>query len=546
MPSPGGRDSAGQLAISNFQFSIFNLHPENSLPVKRILPHIPLLLFTVVSLNAQPAASFKPLFTDAAPICAPEDLRKVTVPNTTIDSVNVDAAEGSVRIVATVSHPPAHDHVKVFVALPLKNWNGRFRGNGGGGFVGGTPESLRGPVRQGFATASTDTGHEGGSGSFALNADGRLNWQDIRDNAYLGIHDMTVVGKALTQAFYGKAPRYSYFIGSSTGGRQGLSEAQRFPEDYNGIYSGCPAVNWPRFLTADLWPQVVMLDAKNFVSKAKLDAATAAAVAACDGADGVVDGVIDDPVHCTWDPKALVGTKVGDAAFTEADASVLRQIWDGPRGHDGKSLWFGLTRGTNLFALGGTDGSPLAGKPFSITMDWLRYFLLQNARWDWTALTKGEFELIMSHAEEEYAGIFGTDNPDLTHFRDHGGKVIIMHGLADQLIPHRGTIDYYERVQRRMGGAEKAAEFARLFLVPGVDHGMRGAGAAASPATLLEALVHWVEDGQAPNRLHGEARDKDGKVLRTRPLFPYPQFAKYKGSGRTDDAENFVASGAAR
>src|SRR6476620_4643394 len=196
--------------------------------------------------------------------------------------------------------------------------------------MGGSPIALSGPLRLGYATAATDTGHEGGSGSFALGADGRLDWHAVQDNAYLGIHEMTVVGKALTKAFYGKAPRYSYFVGGSSGGRQGLMEAQRYPEDYDGILSSCPAINWHRFLPADLWPQVVMVASGNFVPKSKLDAATAAAAAACDALDGVTDGVIDDPSRCPYDPKELVGTKFGDDTFTDADADVVRKIWEGP------------------------------------------------------------------------------------------------------------------------------------------------------------------------------------------------------------------------
>ena len=286
----------------------------------------------------------KPVFADSAPVISHEDLTKVSLPNTTIDSVELNAADGSCRVRATVTHPPTGCRVKVFVALPTKGWNGRFQGTGGGGYVGGNPNGLSGPLRSGFATAATDTGHEGGSGSFALGADGRLDWHAVQDNAYLGIHEMTVVGKALTKAFYGKAPRYSYFVGGSTGGRQGLMEAQRYPEDYDGILSACPAINWHRFLPADLWPQVVMVAAGNFVPKAKLDAATAAAVASGDASDGVTDGVIDDPSRCTYDPKELVGTKVGDSTFTEADADVVRKIWEGPRGQDGKFLWYGLAR----------------------------------------------------------------------------------------------------------------------------------------------------------------------------------------------------------
>src|SRR2546430_2320201 len=481
----------------------------------------------------------KPLFPDAAPVCPCESLAKVSLLNTTIDSAAIDSSDGSCRVTARVTAPASGDRVKVFIGLAATNWNGRFRGNGGGGFSGGSAGSLRGPVAQGYAAGATDTGHEGGSGSFALDANGRLNWQAIQDNAYLGIHDMTVVGKALTQAYYGKAPRYSYFVGGSTGGRQGLMEAQRYPNDYDGIVSACPAISWHRFLPADLWPQVVMLAATNFRPKSKFDAVTAAAVAACDALDEVTDGVIDDPTRCAYDPKALVGSQVGDSTFTEADAEVVRKIWEGPRGQDGTFLWHGLARGTDLFALAGTGDSPLTGKPFGIPLDWFRFFLIQNPQWDWTTLTPAGFVLLWRQSVEEYGAVIGTDDPDLTRFRDRGGKVIIYHGLADQLIPAAGTIDYYKRVQQQMGGAKKTAQFARLFLAPGVDHGFHGAG--QTPTGQMEAIVRWVEEGQAPDRLIAERRDSDGKAIRTAPLVSYPQIAKYKGTGSTDEAENFVS-----
>ncbi len=499
-----------------------------------------ILAFTASAFAQRPAA----LYPDATPVLSLDGLRKVAGPNTTIESVAVNETEGSVRITAILTHPPAKDRVTVWVALPLKNWNGRFMGTGGGGFMGGRPESLRGPVTQGFATAATDTGHEGGSGAFALNANGRLNWPEIRDNAYLGIHEMTVVGKALTQAFYGKPARYAYFIGSSTGGRQGLMEAQRYPEDYDGIFSGCPAVNWARMVPGGLWPQAVMREANHYVSKAKLNAATAAAVAASDAADGVTDGVIDDPIRCTWDPTALVGSKVGAEIFTAADAEVLRQIWGGARSRDEKPLWYGYPRGTDLFAVAGTEGAPLTGKPFTVAFEWVKFFLAQNPSYDPGRFNRDEFELLFSHSAELYGPVFSADDPDLARFRDRGGKLLITHGLADQLIPPQSTIEYYEKVQARMGGAEKTAAFARLFLVPGVDHGFRGPG--PTPQGTQAALLRWVEEGQAPDRLLGAAKDKDGKVLRTRPLFPYPQFAQYSGRGSPDDAAHFVAATPAR
>ena len=484
--------------------------------------------------------SLTPIYPDAMPVCSPEDLKKVEIANTTIESVSVDDRDGSVRLTAIVTHPPASDRVKVWIALPLKNWNGRFRGNGGGGFLTGSAESLRGAVAQGFATAATDGGHEGGSGSFALDKSGRLNWQEIRDFAYLGIHDMTVVGKALTQAFYGKPPRYSYFVGLSTGGRQGLTEAQRYPADYDGIFSGCPAIHWASLVASTLWPQVVMNDAKHLVSKEKLEAVTTAAIAACDRDDGVSDSVIDGPDKCMWDPKAFVGTKVGDGAFTEEDASVVRRIWAGPTGHERRFLWHGYSRGADLFATAGTEGMPLKPKPFGIGLDWFRYFLTRSPDFDGTKMTPAEFELLINQSVELFGPVFNSIDPELSAFRDRGGKVIILHGLADQLIPHEGSIDYYERVQKQMGGAEQTAKFARLFLVPGVDHGFRGPGAAPNMNRLLVSLVAWTEEGKAPDKLLGEKRDANNKVIRTRPIFPYPKAARYSGAGDPNDAENFV------
>jgi feruloyl esterase len=484
----------------------------------------------------------KPAIASVKPVRSCESLAMVALPNTTIESAAVDANDASVcRVTAVTTHPPTGDKVRIWVAIPTTNWNGRFMGTGGGGFLGGSAMGVNQPVAQGFAAGATDTGHEGGSGSFALDPNGRLNWQRIRDNAHVGIHEMTMTGKALTQAMYGVAPRYSYFNGCSTGGRQGLMEAQRYPQDYNGIAAGAPAINWNRLHPQQLWGPVIMNAASNPVANCKLAAATAAAVAACDAIDGVKDGVIEDPKRCTYDPKALVGTSAGDCgSFTDADATIIRRLWEGPRREDGSFLWYGLPRGADLTALWSSRGTPLKAQPFAITMDWFRYFLAQDPQLDGGTVTPAAYERFWDQSVEQFGTVIGTDNPDLTAFRDRGGKAIVWHGFADQLITAEGSIDYYTRVQQEMGGPKKTAEFIRLFMAPGVGHCAGGAG--PSPTGQLEALLAWVEDGKAPDTLTAKRRDQSGTVTRSRPLCAYPLVAKYKGSGSTDEAANFVCS----
>ncbi len=484
----------------------------------------------------------KPVIANTKPVRSCESLATVSLPNTTIESAAVDPNNAGIcRVTAVTTHPPTGDKVKIWVGIPTANWNGRFLGTGGGGFSGGNAGGVNQPVAQGYAAGATDTGHEGGSGSFALGADGKLNWQAIRDNGHVGIHEMTVTGKALTEAMYGVAPRYSYFNGCSTGGRQGLMEAQRYPLDYNGIVSGAPAINWPKLMMQSLWGSVQMNVASNPVPQCKLAAATAAAVTACDAIDGVKDGVLENPKSCSFDPKALVGTPAGECgSFTQADADLIRKLWQGPTREDGSFLWYGMLRGTELTPLAATRGTPVQPQAFAFSVDWLKYFITQNTQFDWTTITLAAYQRFWDQSVEQYGSVIGTDNPDLTEFRNRGGKEIVWHGLSDQLITAEGTIDYYKRVQQQMGGPEKTSEFMRLFLAPGVAH--CGGGTGPAPSGQLEALLEWVEDGKAPETLTATRRDQAGAVTRSRPLCLYPLVAKYKGTGSTDDAANFVCS----
>jgi hypothetical protein len=485
----------------------------------------------------------KPAITNARPVRSCESLASVPLPNTTIESAAVDSSNpGVCRVTAVTTHPPAGDKVRIWVAIPTANWNGRFLGTGGGGFSGGSAAGVNQPIAQGFAAGATDTGHSDATGRFALDEKGRLNWQAIRDNGHVGIHEMTLTGKALTQALYGVGPKYSYFNGCSTGGRQALMEVQRYPQDYDGVVAASPAINWTKLHPQQLWGPVLMNSVNNPVAACKLSAATNAAIASCDTIDGVKDGVIEDPKRCTYDPKALVGTSAGECgAFTDGDATVIRKLWEGPRREDGGFLWYGLPRGADLNALWTSRGTPLKPQPFGIMLDWFKYFLTQDPQFDSVTLTPAGYERLFDQSVEQYAMVIATDDPNLAAFRDRGGKAIVWHGWADQLISAEGTVDYYTRVQSEMGGPKKTSEFVRLFLAPGVGH--CGGGAGPAPTGTLEALLAWVEDRKAPETLPAVRRDQSGAVTRRRPLCQYPLVAKYKGSGSTDDAANFVCSG---
>ena len=494
----------------------------------------------LAALLAGPMAAqpFSPLFPDTKPVRTCESLTTVSLPDTTVESAALDPATANrpalCRVAAVVTHPPAGDRVRIFLALPETGWNGRFQGAGGGGFMGGNAAAVNAPAAQGFAAGATDTGHDGGSGSFALDQNNRLNWMAIRDNAYLGIHEMTETGKALTEAYYGKPARYSYFNGCSTGGRQGLMEAQRYPADYDGILAGAPAVNWSKFVAASMWGEMAMQNAKDFVPQCKFAAASAAAAAAC----GATDGVLSDPRSCKYDPQALAGSSIANCGeFTAADAEVIRKIWQGARRSDGSFLWYGMQRGADLSGLAGSGGAPLAGRPFSVSLEWFKYFLVQNPQWDWTTLTAGAFEQYFDQSAEEFGAVIGTDNPNLSGFRDRGGKLVVWHGWADQLIPSEGSIDYYERVQKQMGGPEATAGFVRLFMAPGVGHCSGGPG--PQPAGALDAVVSWVEQGKAPDALRTLKRGPAGATTPGRPLCPYPLVPKYNGTGGADDASNY-------
>jgi len=436
----------------------------------------------------------------------------------------------------------AGNPIHVDVWLP-KAWNGRFQGVGGAIYACGPFYYEMGPaVQAGYAAAATDCGvspADRDTASWALK-DGHLNWPLIHDFAYAGIHDMTNVGKAVTSAYYRSPLRYSYFNGCSTGGREGMVEAQRFPADYNGIVSGAPAINWTSFIPAEIWPQLVMNQSGDFLPACKQLAFTNAAVRAC----ASTGGVIANPSACGWNPDKLVGVATPCGVITRQDAAVMTKIWQGPRNVRGKPLWYGLERGASLSGLAATTtiNGVTEGQPFPIPANWLGTFLQRNPSWDWRTLTYAQFDQLFQRSVTEFSSIFAANNPDLSAFRNHGGKIIIWHGLADQLIFPQGTVRYYGQVERRMGGQASVESFARLFLAPGAQHCASAAGPApAMPDGPMPSLVNWVEKGKAPNTLPGTLTSAvTGQVTQSRPLCIYPLVARYQGHGSTSSASSYV------
>jgi pimeloyl-ACP methyl ester carboxylesterase len=449
--------------------------------------------------------------------------------------------------------------VNIWVALPSENWNGRLRAEGGGGYSGNLSVPID-SVNQDFVGVRTDTGHPSGlaDGSFGMLSPGVANTQLQMDFAYRSEHLMAVIGKQLAEAFYGRPPLRNYWYGCSTGGRQGLMMAQRYPEDFDAILAGAPAIHWDRFQAYQIWPQMVMnVDLGAPIAPAKLDLATRQAIASCDDIDGLTDGLIDDPRECDYAPSldATITrsscTALDATCLTPAEGRAIEKIWDGARTTSGELLWPGLEPGTSLLGLAG----PM---PFPITIEQAKYWVYLDPDWDWKTLNYDNYEAFFAETVEKVGPIIATDDPDLSAFAARGGKLLLFHGWTDPLITPEGTVRYFEAVTDTLGAMVQ--DFAKLYMVPGMDHCSGGAGPnrfGFVPAGLgdpvdpehniFRALMAWSERGAEPERLVAskyEADDPAQPLQRTRPLCPYPNVARHRGSGSTDDAANFTCGAA--
>jgi feruloyl esterase len=504
----------------------------------------------------------------------------------------------------TPGAPSTSPGIGIEVWLPTStNWNRIIRTYGSGGWAGGfQADTTRiggtgagdvfhlAAVGKGYVVSTSDHGHDGsnafgGNGSFAMREDGGINTVLWHDFAERSMHELAVKTKALVRSFYGKQQRYAYWDGFSTGGRQGYKIAQRYPGDYDGILAGAPAINWTRFITAEMYPQTVMLrDLGGNIAQAKLNAVSAAAGAACGGA---TLGFLLDPLQCRYDPTkdadalcaggtgngGVIGTNPNAATCVNlAEAHAINKIWYGqtvngsypdpqldngtnPRLRGGQ-LWYGLPRDTSLGVLAGPTAFPIASDMVALE--------LQDPTYASPAFTNATGNGMDRWRTLDYAGLayayarglalqrpfshINTDNPDLTSARDNGVKVVSYHGLSDDFIPVQGSINYFTRAAAATGGVHALQEFNRLFLIPGLAHDSTFSRAGSidpttgaptnvtkvplpQPSTgrdeLFTALRNWVEHGRAPSRI--DLASKDGSV--TLPICWYPQQATYRGSG---------------
>ncbi|KAJ5871416.1 uncharacterized protein N7529_003769 [Penicillium soppii] len=453
----------------------------------------------------------------------------------------------------TLTHASEGDTVLVKLYLPLNitNWNGRFQAIGGGGYAvgnsGGTfGDSLATPAGEGFSTGWSDGGHTNNPidpSSWALTSDGQVNNALVANLATRSVHDLAVVGKAVSASYYGQKPAYSYYNGCSTGGRQGYMEAQKYPHDFDGILAMSPIIYWPTVVPAEYWAQLVMQEAGVFPTQQEFMAFYSAAISACDELDGVKDGIISS-LNCPFDPATLLGTTVdvdgSSVNITQTVVDIVKKTLDGPRNREGKSLWYGILPGTPFAGVANTkttNGST-TGVPFPISSSWFQYFLQKNPEYDTTTMTYDEYLDFFTQSENEYTKFFGAEDPDLSSFKAAGGKLITWHGLSDPAIMPQATINYRKQVENTMGGSSAVNEFYRLFMAPGGVHCAPGVGPTPKTQTAIEALVSWVEDGHAPDTLRASTNENIGNVI-TRDLCPYPLVARYNGTGDFHSPENF-------
>ncbi len=458
------------------------------------------------------------------------------------------------RVVAE-ARPTNDSRIAIEVWMPVRGWNGKFRGQGNGGFAGAIDyRGMAGSVSLGYATAATDAGHKGEAtdASWALG-----HPEKVIDFGYRAVHEMTESAKPVIRSFYGKAAERSYFDACSDGGREALMEAQRFPQDYDGILAGAPANNWTRMLAAGLQVEQTGLKSRaNWIPPDKLPIITERVLATCDAGDRVRDGILNDPPRCHFNPSSLLcAHDTTQSCLTAPQVETLEKVYAGGVDTRGKQIFPGLMpsseAGDNGWknwvtgeAYGAAEGTKYANGFF-------KYMVFEDAHWSFRGADAG---VALQAAERKLASVLNSTDPDLSKFNARGGKLIIYHGWLDPAISPLNAINYYQSVVSTMGPRETNS-FLRLYLVPGMQHCAGGPGpfmfgqlgiATARDADhdIFTALEGWVEDKRTPGEVIATKLEDDhdpSKGIRmTRPLCPYPQLANYLGKGDPSKASSFI------
>lgn len=515
-------------------------------------------------------AAFLPVATSAQASC--EALANLTLTNATITSA-ASVAAGSYKPPATpglpvptktlpafcrvagIAKPTSDSEIHFEVWLPASGWNGKFEQVGNGGFAGMIPfAGMAEPLLHGYATAATDDGHANGPNqTWAIG-----HPEKVADFGYRAVHETAVQAKAIVHAFYGKDARRNYFVGCSEGGREGLTEAQRYPKDFHGVVAGAPAIHWDALQLRGAWDALALLETPaSYIPPAKLPVLQNAAIAACDSIDGAKDGFIENPELCRFDP-AVIQCKGDDGSncLTSAQVQAAEKIYHPMKNSQtGAVIGPGFSPGVEAFPanwivwITGTRAPQLGvGKLFATYF--FRDFVFENQKWDVHSLN---LDNDIKQSDDKFGATLNSDDPNLRSFRAQGGKLIQYHGWGDAAIPPQGSVDYFEAVQKTMGNTKS---FYRLFMVPSMSHCAGGPGATIfgnaggmeppeedADHDVVMALDRWVEKGVAPDRIiaTGFVGNNTAKgVDMTHPVCPYPQMAHYKGTGDAKDAANFT------
>ena len=449
----------------------------------------------------------------AAQAATCESLKTLALANVTIASADavasgsftpqggpaVNVASAICRVTGTI-RPSSDSDIRFEVWMPAANWNGKLEGVGNGGFAGSIDyRSLARLAAGGYAASATDTGHAAGvtDARWALH-----HPEKVIDFGYRAIHETAVEARAIATAFYGNAPRRAYFSSCSDGGREALMEAQRYPGDYDGILAGAPANYWTHLLVAGAWEARALAEPGAWIPPSKLPAIEAAALAACKTSGGEKDGIIEDPSRCDFDPSTL-SCKRDDSGscLTAPQLAALRKILSGPKDAKGRSIFPGKEPGGTLGAnawqdwITGEEPGRSLGRAFS--MNFFANMVFENPQWDVSGL---DIDRDPGVTDAKLAKALNATDPDLSGFRQRGGKLILYHGWSDAAIAPQNTIDYYNAVVKKMG-ASATGDFLRLYMIPGMRCG-GGSGPANPLNDMTGALERWVEHGTAPHQLN--------------------------------------------